>query len=81
MSEPLRVFVADRVVLVPPGATAAAAVAGCDPALAERLEDGSAYLTDGRGIRLAATAPLFSGAIVRVVLSARAARDEADADA
>lgn len=81
MTAPILVFVNDQPVRVMPGATAAEAVAACDAALAARLTQGGAYLTDGRGIRLEATAPVFAGAIVRVVESARGARDEADAHA
>jgi hypothetical protein len=52
-----------------------------DPALADRLRDGAAYVTDGRGIRLPPGEAVNAGAIVRVVVSARGGepRDEADA--
>lgn len=76
----LRVFVDERPVSVPPDAVARDAVAALDPALLARLEDGTAYLTDARGIRLEAGAPLAAGAIVRVVRSARRSADS-DADA
>ncbi len=81
MTGPVLVFIDDHAVSVPPGATALAAVAGFDPSLAERIQGGTAYLTDGRGIRLEAGAVVYQGAILRVVLSARAARNEADAHA
>ncbi len=81
MTETVRVFIDDRAVSVPPGATVLAAVSRLDPSLAERIQVGSAYLTDGRGIRLEASSPVFAGAIIRVVLSARAPRNEADAHA
>jgi len=48
--------------------------------LLARLDDGTAYLTDGRGIRIDPGAPLAAGAILRVVKSARRA-SESDADA
>ena len=82
MSEPaeLLVFVNEQPVRVAPGASAHAAVQACDAALAARLQADSAYLTDGRGIRLDPAAPVFSGAILRVVTSARAT-SQADADA
>ena len=81
MTEALLVFVGGRAVSVAPGATALAAVAASDPALAERLQEGRAYLTDGRGIRLEPGAPVYQGAILRVVVSDRALPDEADAHA
>jgi hypothetical protein len=68
-------FVNERLVRVDPGTTALAAVRLQDPALAARIEAGEGYLTDGRGIHLAADLPLPSGAIVRVVLSARRGSD------
>jgi hypothetical protein len=76
----LRVFVDASPVEVRPGSVARDAVAARDPALLGRLEDGTAYLTDGRGIRIDPGAPLAAGAILRVVKSARRAPD-ADADA
>ena len=81
MTAPLLVFVNDRPVRVSPDTTSAGAVAACDPALAAKLRDGQAYLTDGRGIRLAESGPVFAGAILRVVVSARGERPEADAHA
>jgi hypothetical protein len=81
MSAPVLVFVNDQAVRVAPGVPAVEAVAAHDPALSERLRTGAAYLTDGRGIRLAAGSPVFAGAILRVVVSARSRPDEADAHA
>jgi hypothetical protein len=72
MTASLPVFVNDRPVAAPAGATAAEAVALADPALAGALRDGRAFLTDGRGIRLDPAAGLHAGAILRVVVSARA---------
>lgn len=77
----VRVFIADHTASVPPGTSALAAVASLDPALAEQIQAGSAYLTDGRGIRLDQASPVFAGAIIRVVRTARAPRNEADAHA
>jgi hypothetical protein len=56
------------------------AVHAADPALAERLRAGNAYLTDGRGIRLDPAAAVFPGAIIRVIRSARGAEPPPDAD-
>ena len=76
----LRVFVDAHPVDVAPGSTARDAVAARDPAVLPRLDDGTAYLTDGRGIRLDASAPLAAGTILRVVKSARRGT-ASDADA
>jgi len=81
VTDSIAVFVNDRRVAVPPGATAAEAVTRDDPDLGRALADGKAYLTDGRGIRLALEAPLVAGAIVRVVRSSRAGREAGDGDA
>ena len=75
-----RVFVDAVAVEVAPGSVARDAVAARDAEVLARLEDGTAYLTDGRGIRLDPGAPLAAGAILRVVKSARRA-SESDADA
>jgi hypothetical protein len=83
VSELVRVYVNERPVEVPAGAPALAAVATLDGDLGTAVSDGRAYLTDGRGIRLAADLPLAAGAIVRVVRSARSgpkASDDGDAD-
>lgn len=80
MSDPVLLFVNDRPVRVPAGTPAGAAVGATDPALADRIAAGTAYLTDGRGIRLSPGEPVFPGAILRVVLGAPRG-DEADAHA
>jgi len=79
MTAPIPVFVNDHLVRVPSGAPAGQAVAAHDAGLAVALERGDAYLTDGRGIRLSPEVAVFSGAILRVVVSARGGREEADA--
>ncbi|MGH7702169.1 MAG: hypothetical protein ACREMO_03700 [Gemmatimonadales bacterium] len=71
----LRVFVNQRPVEVPVGADAAAAVQAFDPALGSRLAEGTAHLTDGRGIRITGEARLEQGAILRVVESRRRPAD------
>jgi hypothetical protein len=82
VTAPVLVFVNERAVRVPPGTTAEGAVRAADPALAARLGEGAGYVTDGRGIRLDAASPVYEGAILRVVVSARreGERDEADAE-
>lgn len=67
----MTVFVNERPVRLPEGVPAHQAVAEHDPALAARLADGTAYLTDARGLDLDPAAPLTAGDIVRVVVSAR----------
>jgi hypothetical protein len=73
MTDPAGVtaFVNERLVRVPQPATARAAVRATDPALADALETGQAYLTDGRGVSCDPDAPLAPGAILRVVIRAR----------
>ena len=81
MSELVTVFVNEQAVRIAPGASARGAVEAVDPALAAKLAEGSAKLTDGRGIALDPSVPLFAGAILRVVVSARSPRQENDANA
>ncbi len=69
------VFVNEQPVQVVAGGTALQAVAALDGDLAERLGAGKAYVTDGRGIRLAPEDVLSAGAILRVIVSARRAPD------
>lgn len=79
MSDPILVFVNESPVRVAAGVTALEAVIAVDPDLAAKLRSGAAVLSDGRGIRLDPETPLFDGAILRAVVSARQPRDEADA--
>jgi hypothetical protein len=79
MPDVLRCFVNERALSLAPGATVHDAVAAFDAALAARLARGEAYVTDARGIRTPADRPLAAGSILRVIVSARAATDDADA--
>ncbi|HET7042512.1 MAG TPA: hypothetical protein VFI13_10855 [Gemmatimonadales bacterium] len=79
MPDTLRCFVNERALSLPPGATVFDAVQAFDPALAARVRQGEAYVTDARAIRVGADQPLAAGAILRVVVSARAAADDPDA--
>jgi hypothetical protein len=79
-SDQLTVFVNERRVQVPLPATALSAVRAADPALVDALHAGRAYLTDGRGVPCPTDLALAPGAILRVVMSARRAR-ESDAHA
>ena len=75
----IRVFVNAGAVDLPSGAVVADAVRAADSSLLDKIAGGTAYVTDGRGIEIDASTLLVSGAILRVVVRARA-RD-ADADA
>jgi hypothetical protein len=71
MSGTIRVFVNTSIVDLPAGAEVADAVRAFDAALESSMANGAAYVTDGRGIEIAPTARLVSGAVLRVVLRAR----------
>ena len=78
----VRVFVNERGVSVPAGATALDAVRALLPDDAAAIEGGTRRLTDSRGLPVEASEILVNGAIYRVV-SARAALGESatgDAD-
>ena len=77
----MRVFVNATPIDVEPGTDVRGAVGAHDPALAEKLAAGAAYVTDARGIQLSGGTTLQSGSILRVVVSARRAAGETDADA
>jgi hypothetical protein len=80
MTECITVFVNGSLLKLPEGADVAAAVRVFDPTLEGQVADGSAYVTDGRGIEISSRAPLPSGAILRVVVrSRRGANVDADA--
>jgi hypothetical protein len=76
----MRIFINDRPFDASDGADVGGAVIAGNPDLAPRLADGSAYVTDGRGIRVALDSPLAAGSILRVVLSARRQDPAADVD-
>lgn len=73
--EGVRVFVNERGVQVPHGATALDAVRAMDAALGDALAAGRQRLTDSRGLPIEATARVHGGAIFRV-LPVRATADE-----
>jgi hypothetical protein len=76
---PIRVFVNGTVLDVPAGSTVGDAVGASDPALLGKITGGSAYVTDGRGIEMETSHPIANGAILRVVVRARARSADADA--
>ncbi len=77
----MRIFVNATPIEVAPGTDVRRAIGAHDPRLADQLAAGAAFVTDARGIELAADAALESGSILRVVVRARRAGGDADADA
>lgn len=71
MTDVVTVFVNERPVEVALGSTVLDAVRAMDASLAAALDGRGTYVTDGVGRRLDAAAPLASGSILRVVVSAR----------
>lgn len=80
MSELIPVFVNDRAVRMEAECVLADAIAAADAELARAVREGSARVTDGRGIALDPGAAVYPGAILRVVVSARRRGDETNAD-
>jgi hypothetical protein len=77
----MRVFVNATPIEVEPGTDVRGALAVHDPDLAGKVAAGAAYVTDARGIELAGGSALEAGSILRVVVSARRAAGDPDADA
>jgi hypothetical protein len=77
----MRVFVNAVALEVGKGADVRAAVRALDPDLEQKLTGGAAFVTDARGIEMPPDATLAEGSILRVVVSARRAVEERDADA
>lgn len=72
-ARPVRVFINERGVSVPPGSDMLTAVRAFDAALGDAVAAGEARLTDSRGLPLAADTPVHGGAIVRVLGARREA--------
>lgn len=79
MSAEIRVYVDGIGVSVPAGATALDAVRQRDPSIADAVLAGTRAITDSRGRPAAVDAPVYGGAIFRVV-SARSAVATPDDD-
>jgi hypothetical protein len=79
VSELIPVFVNDRAVRLAAECVLADAIAAADAELGRAVRDGTARVTDGRGIALDPGAGVYSGAILRVVVSARRRSEETDA--
>ena len=71
-------FIDGRALEVRAGPTVREALAAYDGLLAVRITEGSAFVTDGRGIRLEPDTSLAAGSILRVVRSSRGPAEEAD---
>ncbi|MCC6931340.1 MAG: hypothetical protein IT359_20295 [Gemmatimonadaceae bacterium] len=67
MSATVRVYVNGRGVDAPANGTPVDAVRLVDAALAEAIVAGERLVTDSRGLPLESNAPVFAGAIFRVV--------------
>lgn len=80
MTDTIPVFVNERRLEVPRGATAAAAAALLDPAFAARPDAAAPVITDARGLPVPPDTILATGMILRVAASARRVGG-ADADA
>ena len=77
----MRVFVNAVPLEVGKGADVRAAVRALDAELERKLAGGAAFVTDARGIEVPPDATLAEGSVLRVVVSARRAAGERDADA
>jgi len=77
----MRIFVNATPLDVPAGTNVRQAVAAHDAALAEQVASGRAFVTDARGLEVAAAVPLEAGSILRVVVRARRTAGSGDADA
>jgi hypothetical protein len=73
MTDIMPVFVNERRVEVPQGATAAAAAACFDPAFVADASGPSVTITDARGLPVAPETVLTTGAILRVAARVRRA--------
>jgi hypothetical protein len=78
MADDIRIYLNERGVLLPPGATARDALRLGASDLLPAAEAGTAVVTDGRGLPVSLDTALQAGAILR---AARSSRRTADADA
>jgi hypothetical protein len=77
----IRIFINEEPLTVPAGASVRDAVEQHDDGLLGALDDGSVFVTDGRGIDLAPESVLHGGSILRVVVSRRRSARDHHADA
>lgn len=69
----LRIFVNERGLTLPAGATVRDALRAAQPELEPLVAAGGAFVTDGRGVEIALDAVLAGGAILRAQRSSRRA--------
>ena len=79
MSEPIRVFVNGKGVMVPPGSTVLEAVTAADAAAADEVRAGTRLVADSRGIAVPAETPVSGGYVMRII-SARSRATDAGED-
>ena len=79
MSEPIRVFVNGKGVMVPPGSTVLEAVTAADAAAADEVGAGTRLVADSRGIAVPAETPVSGGYVMRII-SARSRATDAGED-
>ena len=77
----IRVFINEQPHTFPPTTTVAEAVRQVDPAFHDALRGETAYVTDGRGVRLDPATVLHAGSILRLVKSRRQPTGTQRADA
>jgi hypothetical protein len=77
----VRVFINGTPVDVAPGTDVRTALRAHDPVLDRRVADGTAFVTDARGIEIDASQGLVAGSILRVVIRSRRGGDGPDGDA
>ena len=74
-SDTIQVFVNERAITVHRGETVLVAVRAADPQLADALERGRGYVTDGVGRKIAETDLVDAGGIYRTVGATRSQED------
>jgi len=77
----MRVFINATAVDVAPGTDVRGALRAHDPDMEASAASGAAMVPDARGIDLPLDRPLAAGSILRVIVRARRAERDADADA
>jgi hypothetical protein len=73
MADDIRIYLNERGLLLPAGATVRDALSAALPDLVPDADAGAALVTDGRGLPLALATPLSAGAILRAARSSRRA--------
>lgn len=78
MADDIRIYLNERGLLLPAGATVRDALQAALPDLVADADAGAALLTDGRGLPVALETPLSAGTILRAARSSRRAPDSDD---